>query len=59
MPRIPPQSQSSRYRTDLYEVKSSVNVVLHHEYSQVAVGLPNAVVQHPDENVGIVSELYH
>lgn len=43
----------------LNKIQPGVDVVLHNEHRQMAVGLLDAVVQHPNEDVRIVLELYH
>lgn len=43
----------------LNEVQASIDVMLHDEYNEMRMWLFDAVVQHPNENVGVVLELHH
>lgn len=47
------------HETDLYKIQAGVYVMLHDEYRQVAMRLLYAVVEHANENIGVVLEFHH
>lgn len=54
-----PSVQPVPTQAHLNKIQAGVDVMLHNENGQMAVGLLDAVVQHPNEDVRIVLELYH